>query len=239
MSILVILFVFFVFSVSRRDECSEHLEFNSQFECGNLRKAIQVRTYEYDLILSPDVNTNHHHQWFYFQVSNIEAGIKYRFNIVNCEKLNSQFNFGMRPVMFSVTEALCGRPYWVRAGTEICYYKNHFLRSSQTTGGVRGKSYFTATFSITFKHHRDICYLAYHFPYTYSMLKVGHCRSVALILAAGNSGACKMTTNWGMVGRNVICIFNWHLTSGWLDNMRTQGISRHMMLTHCRIFFLR
>ena len=57
--------------------------------------------------------------------------------------------------------------------SEVCYYKNHFLRSSQTTGGVRGKSYFTATFTITFKHHRDICYLAYHYPYTYSMMKVG------------------------------------------------------------------
>ncbi len=24
----------------------------------------------------------------------MDAGVKYRFNIVNCEKLNSQFNFG-------------------------------------------------------------------------------------------------------------------------------------------------
>ena len=50
-------------------------------------------------------------------MSNAEAGVKYRFNIVNCEKLNSQFNFGMKPVMYSVTEALCGRPHWIRAGT--------------------------------------------------------------------------------------------------------------------------
>lgn len=28
------------------------------------------------------------------QVSNMEAGMPYRFNIVNCEKPNSQFNFG-------------------------------------------------------------------------------------------------------------------------------------------------
>lgn len=79
---------------------------------------------------------------------------------------------GMRPVMFSVAEAMKGRPYWIRVGSEICYYKNHFLRSSQTTGGVRGKSYYTATFSIVFKHNKDVCYMAYHYPYTYSMLKV-------------------------------------------------------------------
>ena len=60
---------------------------------------MQVRQYEYDLILNPDVNTNHHHQWFYFEVSNMEANKSYRFNIVNCEKLNSQFNFGTKGII--------------------------------------------------------------------------------------------------------------------------------------------
>ncbi|KAK3098121.1 hypothetical protein FSP39_016346 [Pinctada imbricata] len=147
------------------------LKFNSQFESGNLRKAVWVRDFEYDLILNPDVNTNHHHQWFYFEVSNMLADAPYRFNIVNCEKLNSQFNFGMKPVMFSVTEAIEGRPYWFRTGTDICYYRNHFTRSPQATGGVKGKTYYTATFTVTFKHNKDICYLAYHYPYTYTTLQ--------------------------------------------------------------------
>lgn len=147
------------------------LRFNAQFECGNLRKAIWVREFEYDLILNPDVNTNHHHQWFYFEVSNMTADIPYRFNIVNCEKLNSQFNFGMKPVMFSVTESIEGRPFWFRVGTDICYYKNHFTRSAQATGGVKGKTYYTATFTVKFKHNKDICYMAYHFPYSYTTLQ--------------------------------------------------------------------
>jgi len=79
---------------------------------------------------------------------------------------------GMRPVMFSVSEALQGRPYWYRVGTRICYYKNHFVRSSQTAGGMRGKMYYTASFTITFKQQHDVCYLAYHYPYTYTMLQV-------------------------------------------------------------------
>ena len=79
---------------------------------------------------------------------------------------------GMRPVMFSVSEALQGRPYWYRVGTRICYYKNHFVRSSQTAGGMRGKTYYTASFTITFKQQGDVCYLAYHYPYTYTMLHV-------------------------------------------------------------------
>ncbi|XP_041369383.1 cytosolic carboxypeptidase 1-like [Gigantopelta aegis] len=158
--------------VGRPDIASSVLRFNSQFECGNLRKVIQVREFEYDLILNPDVNTNHHHQWFYFEVSNMIADVPYRFNIVNCEKLNSQLNFGMKPLLYSVAEAMEGRGMWKRSGTDICYYKNHFIRSSLTTGGVKGKSYYTATFTLVFKYNRDVCYLAYHYPYSYTTLKV-------------------------------------------------------------------
>ena len=75
-------------------------------------------------------------------------------------------------MMFSVVEALQGRPNWTRVGSEICYYKNHFVRSSLTTGGARGKSYYTATFTIEFPHKNDVCYVAYHYPYTYTMLQV-------------------------------------------------------------------
>ncbi|RUS75866.1 hypothetical protein EGW08_016387 [Elysia chlorotica] len=153
------------------DAQADCLKFNAQFECGNLRKAIQVRRFEYDLILSPDINSNHHHQWFYFEVSNMVADQPYRFNIVNCEKLNSQFNYGMQPLMLSVMDSIEGSPCWVRSGTDVCYYKNHFMRNPNTTGGVKGKSYYTATFTITFKHSGDVCYISYHYPYSYTALK--------------------------------------------------------------------
>lgn len=91
--------------------------------------------------------------------------------ILQCYKL-IYFSVGMKPVMFSVTDAMDGKPYWFRTGTSICYYKNHFTRSAQATGGVKGKTYYTATFTVTFKHDKDICYLAYHFPYTYTTLQV-------------------------------------------------------------------
>ncbi|TKC43286.1 hypothetical protein EI555_014762, partial [Monodon monoceros] len=48
---------------------------------------------EYDLILNSDINSNHYHQWFYFEVSGMRPSIAYRFNIINCEKSNSQFNY--------------------------------------------------------------------------------------------------------------------------------------------------
>uniref|UniRef100_A0AAX7VAR5 Cytosolic carboxypeptidase 1 n=1 Tax=Astatotilapia calliptera TaxID=8154 RepID=A0AAX7VAR5_ASTCA len=154
------------------EDSGESLKFNSQFESGNLRKAIQVRKYEYDLVLNSDINSNHYHQWFYLEVSGMRVGTTYRFNIINCEKSNSQFNYGMQVLMYSVQEAISGRPRWVRTGTDICYYKNHFARSSIAAGGQKGKSYFTLTFSTTFSHKDDVCYFAYHYPYTYSTLKM-------------------------------------------------------------------
>uniref|UniRef100_A0A672IVQ8 Cytosolic carboxypeptidase 1 n=1 Tax=Salarias fasciatus TaxID=181472 RepID=A0A672IVQ8_SALFA len=154
------------------EDNGESLKFNSQFESGNLRKAVQVRKYEYDLVLNSDINSNHYHQWFYFEVSGMRVGTMYRFNIINCEKSNSQFNYGMQVLMYSVQEAISGRPRWVRTGTDICYYKNHFARSSIAAGGQKGKSYYTLTFSTNFSHKDDVCYFAYHYPYTYSTLKM-------------------------------------------------------------------
>ncbi|XP_006981749.1 cytosolic carboxypeptidase 1 isoform X2 [Peromyscus maniculatus bairdii] len=148
------------------------LKFNSKFESGNLRKVIQIRKSEYDLILNSDINSNHYHQWFYFEVSGMRPGVAYRFNIINCEKSNSQFNYGMQPLMYSVQEALNARPWWIRMGTDICYYKNHFSRSSVAAGGQKGKSYYTITFTVNFPHKDDVCYFAYHYPYTYSTLQM-------------------------------------------------------------------
>nr|XP_046250427.1 cytosolic carboxypeptidase 4-like isoform X1 [Scatophagus argus] len=146
---------------------SDSLRFFSKFECGNLRKAIQVRRYEYDLILNADANCSQHTQWFYFEVSNMVADLPYRFNVINCEKSNSQFNYGMQPVLYSVRDALEGRPQWVRSGAEVCYFRNHFCPAR----GRMRTTFYTLTFTITFKHNEDVCYLAYHYPYTYSALK--------------------------------------------------------------------
>ena len=79
--------------------------------------------------------------------------------------------------MFSVIEAMENRPYWVRTGTDICYYRNHFTRSAQATGGVKGKTYYTTTFTVTFKHSKDVCYMAYHYPYTFATLQVSASKS--------------------------------------------------------------
>ncbi|XP_065207414.1 cytosolic carboxypeptidase 1-like isoform X3 [Planococcus citri] len=144
---------------------SSTLMFESRFESGNLRKAIQTGPREYDLILTPDVNSSHHCQWFYFEISNMDNMAPYTFNIVNCEKTNSQFNYGMKPLMYSVRESTLGRPGWFRTGSDICYYRNGYKIPH-----CNKKTFLTASFSIKFPHSLDVCYIAYTFPYTYSQL---------------------------------------------------------------------
>ncbi|XP_047512223.1 cytosolic carboxypeptidase 4-like isoform X3 [Pieris napi] len=153
--------------ITKVNSFSSRLSFESRFESGNLRKVMQTGPREYDLILMPDVNSTKRHQWFYFEVRNMQQGRSYIFNIVNCEKSDSQFNFGMKPVMYSVKEAVLGRPGWIRAGTDICYYRNSYHYANQKS---YNKCYLTVTFNIEFPHTNDVCYLAYHFPFTYSMM---------------------------------------------------------------------
>ncbi|XP_064292417.1 cytosolic carboxypeptidase 1-like isoform X4 [Plodia interpunctella] len=153
--------------ITKLNNFSSRLNFESRFESGNLRKAIQIGPREYELILMPDVNSTKRHQWFYFEVRNMQAGRSYTFNIVNCEKSDSQFNFGMKPVLYSVREATNGRAGWIRAGSDICYYRNSYHYANQKN---HNKCYLTVTFNIEFPHTNDVCYIAYHFPYTYSMM---------------------------------------------------------------------
>lgn len=79
--------------------------FESRFESGNLRRAIQVYEFEYDLILKPDHLTKGNNQWFYFRLSNTRKGRTYRFNIINLLKPDSLYNHGMQPLMYSEAEA--------------------------------------------------------------------------------------------------------------------------------------
>lgn len=50
--------------------------------------------------------------------------------------------------------------------------RNHYHQRTAVTGAASGKCYYTLTFAVTFPHAEDACYLAYHYPYTYSALLV-------------------------------------------------------------------
>lgn len=139
------------------------LVFESRFESGNLRRAIQIFDHEYDLMLRWDYNTKGNMQWYYFSISNTRKGQKYIFNIINMIKPNSLYNFGMKPCLYSEISAKKNHVGWVRDGQDICYYQNTNKKSP-------GACYFTLTFSITAEHARDTIYLAHCYPYTYTDL---------------------------------------------------------------------
>jgi cytosolic carboxypeptidase protein 2/3 len=68
------------------------LQFESRFESGNLRRAVQVGSFEYDLILKYDYGTTNYTQWFYFRVKNTRKDATYKFNIINLVKPESSYN---------------------------------------------------------------------------------------------------------------------------------------------------
>ena len=140
------------------------LVFESRFESGNLHSAHQVAPFEYDLKLSNDTGTSGHTQWFYFSVSNTRKGIPYKFNINNMLKPDSLYNHGLRPLAYSIAryrEELIG---WHRTGDQILYYSNKI-------SAAKRKTCHTLTFTITFSHNHDTCYLSHCYPYTYGDLQ--------------------------------------------------------------------
>uniref|UniRef100_A0A8D2IPI3 Peptidase M14 domain-containing protein n=1 Tax=Varanus komodoensis TaxID=61221 RepID=A0A8D2IPI3_VARKO len=51
--------------------------------------------------------------------------------------------------------------------------KNQYRNGTATTAaGAHREQCYTLTFSIVFPHKEDVCYLAYHYPYTYSTMMV-------------------------------------------------------------------
>ncbi|CAJ0926608.1 unnamed protein product [Ranitomeya imitator] len=76
-----------------------------------------------NLSLNSDINSNHYHHWFYFEVSGMRTRdllIALTSSIV--EKSNSQFNYVMQPLMYFVQR------HWLPGlvdpcfGTDICYF---------------------------------------------------------------------------------------------------------------------
>lgn len=154
------------------------LKFSSNFESGNLRRAIQIFEDEYDLILQPDVNTNTYVQWFYFSIENMRTDVTYRFNILNMEKPSSTFNEGQRPLIFSEKRFTWSNFGWLRAGHDICYFKNSLKRVN--IGRKRkdgGSGYYTLSFSLRCPHDDDRVYIANCYPYSYSDL-IGYLRKL-------------------------------------------------------------
>ena len=81
------------------------LVFESRFESGNLRKAMKVGPFEYDLFIKNDYGTQSFTQWYYFRIQNTRKDQTYRFNLCNFMKPDSTYLKGMRPLVYSLRDA--------------------------------------------------------------------------------------------------------------------------------------
>ncbi len=116
------------------------LIFESRFETGNLRRAIHVQDYTYDLILKQDTASEKGTtQWFYFSIANTRKNKLYTFNIINLIKSDSVYNLGLKLLMYSEKDAKEKNISWFRGGQNICYYQNNYKRKGSGY-------YFTLTF---------------------------------------------------------------------------------------------
>uniref|UniRef100_A0A182SU08 Peptidase M14 domain-containing protein n=1 Tax=Anopheles maculatus TaxID=74869 RepID=A0A182SU08_9DIPT len=155
----------------------DDLVFESRFESGNLGRAIKITPTYYELYLRPDMYTNRHTQWFYFQVKNTKAKVVYRFSIINLTKPDSLYKEGMRPLMYSTMDAECNQVGWRRCGDNIAYFRNednshyHHRPVDDDEDEYIGTSSFTLSFNIEFKYDGDTVYFAHSYPYTYSDLQ--------------------------------------------------------------------
>lgn len=113
------------------------------------------------------------------------AGQAVRFNILNFSKHDSLYTQGMRPVLFSQHAAMSQGRGWERCGHNIKYHPTNVGYFGRLLGEGKGAwsiGLHTLSFTLTFERPRDVCFLAYCYPYTYSDLQRhldGHMRQQA------------------------------------------------------------
>ena len=81
----------------------------------------------------------------------MKADTEYRFSFVNFSKPDSQYSVGMKPVLYSETEVARTGVGWVRAGTEMTYFKDSSSDASKP-------SLYIMSFTLSFPHDNDTWY---------------------------------------------------------------------------------
>ena len=163
------------------------LQFDSQFESGNLKKAIRVDENEYNLLLDCDVGTDGHTQWFYFSVTNYKHPHVVRFNIINLAKNESSYTQGLKPLVYSSAVGS-----WSRATEFVTYTPSSYFRTA-------GKTHFQLSFTYTFSSRADTVFFAHCYPYTYSDLtrylrRLPACARVDTLCKTFGGRICPMVT---------------------------------------------
>eukprot|EP01038_Epipyxis_sp_PR26KG_P012717 gene12717-17054_t len=176
------------------------LQFDSNFECGNLYKAESVTRRnaplgspeEYDLFIEQDssvkqsgiiineakeiaeipiVSSGWDGFWYFFRISNNRAKT-YKFNICNFCDSDSKYQYGMKPLVLSEYEFKTNQIGWRRIGSQLSYTSN--LDNNNKDFGPNSNYNnvtFTLSFQLTFSQPKDNIYVAYAPLYSYTQLQ--------------------------------------------------------------------
>ena len=145
------------------------------------------------MVSDPQLQRTGHTQWFYFAVAGADTRPEpYTFTILNLEKGDSLYNYGMLPLFYSTASYEAEGVGWLRKGEDLHYYKATALipferahalaigcmhnifgyrlytfscQAEERRTGKRGY-YYHLTFSLTFEHEHDLCFVAHCYPYT-------------------------------------------------------------------------
>eukprot|EP00516_Mucochytrium_quahogii_P011400 CAMPEP_0203787624 /NCGR_PEP_ID=MMETSP0100_2-20121128/2352_1 /ASSEMBLY_ACC=CAM_ASM_000210 /TAXON_ID=96639 /ORGANISM=" , Strain NY0313808BC1" /LENGTH=842 /DNA_ID=CAMNT_0050690191 /DNA_START=146 /DNA_END=2674 /DNA_ORIENTATION=- len=161
-----------VYDLKQGVSCTNGISFESRFESGNLARVETLGPSEYLLYLRADTSHCGQVQWFYFCMQGLDPEREYHFNIVNLEKPDSMYNYGMQPLVFCPRTARACQRGWTRVGSNIAYFANPFEKDCDVNGSKRCYSA-----SLSFRlpkgfltSSEDRVFMAYCFPYTYSNL---------------------------------------------------------------------
>lgn len=158
-----------IYSVHDPDKClppketrnDRVLRFDSQFESGNLDRAVLLCDNTYHLILEYDRNKSESCQWFYFEMKNVRKSINYQFYISGFHKAGGVFSSGSRVFFHSHKNAMRNGVGWMRGGNFYCY---------GVTGSPANKRRASLRFQMQFPFDNDTVYMCYALPYTFSDL---------------------------------------------------------------------
>ncbi|KAM7534133.1 hypothetical protein Aperf_G00000105406 [Anoplocephala perfoliata] len=126
-------------------------------------------TFEYELVLTSDLISESHVQWFFFQIAGARAGVEYTFKIVNLLKSRRLVKYGEKLLFHSKKLAEKTGNGWTRVGFDTTYAKN--CNSDKNPLLKKDTTYYELKWKMVFPFDNDIGVFAHCYPYTYTDLK--------------------------------------------------------------------
>ncbi len=176
------------------ENTNEDILFDSLFEEGNLRMAINLNNKEineYDILMRKDYNNEKNYSWFYFYIKSKKEG-NFKFNILNFikKKIPYDNNSNVKVLVYNQNDK------WTRNTFNVFYYPNSIPITPQTNmnnnnvsdendekddeqtlnkenNNNSNSTFYTLTFSyyITKENLNTPIFFSYCYPYTYTTLQ--------------------------------------------------------------------